>query len=70
MTDDQRIAIGLIETGLFVPASRQAARAVIVKAAEAHLEKIGDEVAVLREDLRTELLSKLSNDEKVAVLTE
>lgn len=67
VTDDQRIALGLIDTGLFIPAKREQIRPVLEEVLSVYLADIGREVTAQKDELRRELLAKLTDSEAEAV---
>ena len=67
MTEDQRVAIGLLETGLFVPAKREQIRPRLEAVLNTYLEVVGSEVTAQKDQLRKELLAKLDPSEREAV---
>lgn len=68
LTPDQRIGIGLIQSGLFVPAKTVDIRKYLSNQMQEKLDDIGKDVATLRLTLRDELVAKLNVDERSSVI--
>lgn len=67
MTDDMRIALGLMDTGLFVPITHVRAGELLEKELVKYLEDAAAVVNLEREEIRKALVSKLSPAEVSAV---
>ena len=69
VTDDEMIAVGLLTTGLFIPATRVQIRETAEEVLSTYFTKIGDEVSELKTNLRDELLAKLTEGERAAIVS-
>ncbi len=67
MTDDERIALGLMDTGLFVPVTHIRASELLTKELTQYLGDAAQVVNLQREELRKQLVAKLTPGEVPAV---